>query len=598
MNMIHKLLEELYSEFSEKENTGVLANYIPELSRVNPRNFGIVLTTVDGYQYAFGDTDVEFTIQSVSKPFVYGMAIEQHGVKKVLEKISVEPSGDAFNSISLYPGSGRPYNPMINAGAIAATSLVWQVHGEETFDKILETFSVYAGSALEMDHSVYSSESETGHRNRAIAHLLRNFDILQSEVESPLDIYFKQCSIKVNCRQLSIMGATLASNGVNPITGTRALKPKFIPNVLSVMASCGMYDYSGEWIYNVGLPAKSGVGGGVMAVLPGQLSIAVYSPLLDGKGNSVFGVDICERIAESFSLHLYKTPRQLKQVVRRQLTLSTAKSKYKRDLIAENLLETFGENVHIMELQGELCFATCEIFMRKISKDCVSLILSLKKCITMDDGALSLLLMLEQEFQRAHKMLLITDFGHLDLLYALVPSKPAFLQFPDLGDAVLHLEKTVLFANGYRPKQEPVSLTDQQLLKGLTPLELCELSKYLKHAKFNEGETIIQKGSSAENIYFLESGQVAIQDSNGGNKDFTLALINAGNSFGEMALLDKQKRSANVRAQTDISCFVMVYEMLDKVESLAPIRVKILTNLGASLSSRLRAANKEIASFT
>lgn len=598
MNMIQKMLEGLYNEFKVKENKGTLANYIPELTRVNPHNFGIVLTTIDGHQYAFGDTDVDFTIQSVSKPFVYGMAIEEHGVKKVLEKISVEPSGDAFNSISLYPGSGRPYNPMINAGAIAATSLVWQVHGEQTFDKILEVFGHYAGSPLEIDESVYSSESETGHRNRAIAHLLRNFDILQSEVETPLDIYFKQCSIKVNCRQLSIMGATLASNGVNPFSGKRALKSKFIPNVLSVMASCGMYDYSGEWIYNVGLPAKSGVGGGVMAVLPGQLSIAVYSPLLDGKGNSVLGVEICERIAESFSLHLYKTPRQLKQVVRRQQTLCTAKSKYKRDLRAESLLEEFGENVHIMELQGELCFATCEIFMRKISRDCNALILSLKKCITMDDGALNLLVMLDEEFNRANKTLLITDFGHLDLLHSLVHQNPPFLQFPDLEDAVLHLEKTILFANGYRPKQEPVSLFDQQLLTGLNHFELSELSKFLIHRKYNEGETIIRKGSSAEEIFFLESGQVAILDSNGSHKDFTLALINAGNSFGEMALLDKKKRSANVKAQTDVSCFVMVYEVLDTLEYLAPIRAKILTNLGASLSSRLRAANKEIASFT
>ncbi len=598
MNMVDKMLRELYNEFKDKENTGVLASYIPELSKVNPRNFGIVLTTVDGYQYAYGDTDVDFTIQSVSKPFVYGIAIQEHGVKRVLEKISVEPSGDAFNSISLYPGSGRPYNPMINAGAIAATSMVWQVYKEQTFAKILETFSDYAGSSLQIDESIYNSESETGHRNRAIAHLLRNFNILQAEVEAPLDAYFKQCSIKVDCRQLSIMGATLASNGVNPISGKRALKAKHVPNVLSVMASCGMYDYSGEWIYNVGLPAKSGVGGAVVAVLPGQLSIAVYSPLLDGKGNSVFGVDICKRIAESFSLHLYKTPKQLKQVVRRQLTLRTAKSKYKRDLRAESLLEEFGENAWVMELQGELCFATCELFMRKISSECTALIVCLKKCMTMDDGGLKLLVMLDEEFQRANKMLLITDFSHLDLLSSFAQKSPAFLQFPDLNEALVHLENMILHANGYRPMQEPVQLMDQQLLIGLTQMELSELAKHLKHQKYNEGETIIKKGSSAENIFFLESGQVAIQDSNDENRDFTLAVINAGNSFGEMALLDKQKRSANVKAYTNVSCFVMVYEILEKMESLAPIRVKILTNLGASLSSRLRAANKELASFT
>lgn len=598
MNMIDKVLKELYDEFKGKENNGVLANYIPELSKVNPGNFGIVLTTVDGYQYAYGDTDIDFTIQSVSKPFVYGMAIQEHGIKKVLEKISVEPSGDAFNSISLYPGSGRPYNPMINAGAIAATSMVWQVHKEETFDRIMETFSTYAGTPLEIDEDVYNSENETGHRNRAIAYLLRNFNILQAEVEPPLDIYFKQCSIKVNCRQLSVMGATLASNGVNPISGKRALKPKYIPNVLSVMASCGMYDYSGEWIYNVGLPAKSGVGGGVMAVLPGQLAIAVYSPLLDGKGNSVLGVNICERIAATFSLHLYRTPRQLKQVVRRQLNLCTSKSKYKRDQRAEKILEEYGENVHIMELQGELCFATCEIFMRKISKNCSALILSLKKCITMDDGALNLLMMLDEEFNRLEKNLLVTEYEHLDLLNNIAHKEPAFLKFKSMNDAVLFMENNILETNGYMPLEEPIQLIDQQLLSGLSHKEIYSLSGHLAHRWYSAGETIIRKGSSAEEIYFLESGQVAIYDSNSENKDFVLAVINPGNSFGEMALLDKQKRSANVKAQTNVSCYVMVYDILDKMDCLAPIRVKILTNLAASLSSRLRTANKEIASFT
>jgi len=596
--MVDRILEELYIEFREKKNNGALASYIPELTKVNPGNLGVVLTTVDGHQYSYGDTDVQFTIQSVSKPFVYGMAIQEYGVNKVLEKISVEPSGDAFNSISLYPDSGRPFNPMINAGAIAATNMIWQVYKEETFNRILETFSTYAGSTLEIDESVYSSESATGHRNRAIAYLLRNFNILQNEVEAPLDIYFKQCSIKVDCSQLSIMGATLASNGINPLTGKKALRSKHIPNVLSVMATCGMYDYSGEWIYNVGLPAKSGVGGAVLAVLPGQLAIAVYSPLLDEKGNSVFGVDICKRIAESFSLHLYKTPRQIRQVVRRQLTLRTVRSKYKRDLLAECLLDEFGGAAHLMELQGELCFATCELFMRKISRDSNALILSLRKCITIDDGALKLLIRLDDEFQRSGKTMLITDYSHLDLFSSLVQKNLAFLRFGDFDDALLHLENTLLLEHGYEPKQEPVELKDQQLLTGLTPAELGELIKHLNHKQYNEGDIIIKKGSSAKNIFFLESGQVAIQDSSDDHRDFTLAVINAGNSFGEMALLDKQKRSANVRALTKVSCFAMLYEILDSMECLASIKVKILTNLGSTLSSRLRTANKEIASFT
>ncbi|HEU4860861.1 MAG TPA: glutaminase A [Chitinophagaceae bacterium] len=598
MNMVDKMLSELYEEFRAKENNGALANYIPELSKVNPRNFGIVLTTVDGYQYSYGDADIEFTIQSVSKPFIYGMAIQEYGVKKVLEKISVEPSGDAFNSISLYPESGRPFNPMINAGAITATDMIWQKYREETTDRILKTFSTYAGSPLEIDESIYTSESTTGHRNRAIAHLLRNFNILQTEVDAPLDVYFKQCSIKVNCRQLSTMGATLANNGINPVTGKKALKAKYIPNVLSVMASCGMYDYSGEWIYNVGLPAKSGVGGAVLAVLPGQLSISVYSPLLDKKGNSVMGVDFCKTIADRFSLHLYKTPRQIKHVLRRQLTMRTVRSKHKRDTIAENLFEQFGSSFHVMELQGDLCFATCESFMRRISSECQTLILNMHRCTTMDDGALSLLIRLNDEFQRNGKRLFVTDYSHLDLLWSYNERHPTFLIFKELDDALYYLENTILESNGYEPKQEPVQLKDQQLLRGLSTAEVNELQKHLLYKCYEEGDTIIRKGSVAEDIFFIESGRVVIQDTSDENREFTLAIINSGNSFGEMALLDKQNRSANVKAQTRVTCFVMLYEILDNVESLAGIKIKILTNLGASLSSRLRTANKEIASFT
>lgn len=598
MNMVDKILSELYNEFRRRDNNGKLADYIPELSKVNPGNFGIVLTTIDGYQYSYGDSEVEFTIQSVSKPFIYGMALQEYGVDKVLEKISVEPSGDAFNSISLYPGSGRPFNPMINAGAITATDMVWQQYKEETFDRILKNFSTYAGSPLKLDSSVYNSESETGHRNRAIAHLLRNFNILRSEVDAPLDVYFKQCSIKVTCRQLSIMGATLACHGTNPITGKKALKSKYVPNVLSVMASCGMYDYSGEWIYNVGLPAKSGVGGAVLAVLPGQLSIAVYSPPLDKKGNSVFGVDLCKTIAEQFSLHLYKTPRQIKHVLRRQLTLRTARSKFKRDQVAENLFDRFGGDYHVMELQGDLCFATCELFMRKISDEAQTLVLNVHRCTTIDDGAFRLIYKLHEEFQRTGRALYITDYSHLDLLFGWSQKQVEFLKYKELDDALHCLESRILESNHYRPKQEPIRLIDQQLLNGLTEYEVDELKKHLVHRVYRAGETIIKKGSAAEHIFFIESGRVSIHDTTDGNRDITLALISSGNSFGEMALLDKQSRSADVKAQTEVSCFVMLYEILDRFDSLAGIKVKLLTNLGATLSSRLRRANKEIASFT
>jgi CRP-like cAMP-binding protein len=250
-----------------------------------------------------------------------------------------------------------------------------------------------------------------------------------------------------------------------------------------------------------------------------------------------------------------------------------------------------------MELQGELCFTTCESFMRKISFECNSIVLSVRRCTSIDDGALNLLVRLNKEFLEVNKTIYITDYSHLDLFSLLQPS-PAYLKFQELDEVLLFLENTILHNQGYSIKMEPVQLPDQQLLKGLTHKELCELKKHLIYECYEAGEIIINKGCAAENIYFLESGCVVIHDTSDDNRDFTLAVINSGNSFGEMALLDKQMRSANVTAQTRVSCFVMLFEKLDSAENLAMIKVKILTNLGASLSSRLRTANKEIAGFT
>ena len=596
MNMIDKILRNLYVEFSRKSREGALANYIPELTKVDPNNFGIVLTTIDGHQYAYGDTENKFTLQSVSKPFVYGMAIQEHGVQAVLDKISVEPSGDAFNSISLYEETGRPFNPMINAGAITATSMIWQKYQKDTFEKILSTFNSYAGGGLEIDKSVYKSESNTGHRNRAIAYLLRNFNILESEVEEPLDAYFKQCSITVNCRQLSTMGATLSNNGVNPITGVKAIKSSYVPKVLSVMSTCGMYDYSGEWVYNVGLPAKSGVGGGVLAILPGQLALAIYSPMLDEKGNSVLGVGFCKRIAEEFSLHLYKTPRLTKQVVRKKITLRTARSKIKRTQEAEKILFQYGNEVHIMELQGDLCFATCELFMRDIPDACKSLILSLQKCISMDEAAIQLLFELNEEFKNQNKSLFVTDFSHLDMILSILIPEFDFLRIKTLDRALIHCENTLLQKHGYHVTTKSVDLPGQKLLQSLSDLELTQLYKYVKRKSYPKGTTILKKGSKARRLYFISSGQVTVHNYYN-KKDIVHAILNAGNSFGEMALLDRHPRSANVTAETNVTCFTLKFDILDANPDLSKIKLKILTNLAASLSHRLRIANQEIEAF-
>ena len=297
-------VEYLHDRFRPATN-GHVATYIPELGKANPDDFGISLATTTGRVYETGDYDRPFTIQSISKPFTFGLALEAYGHAKVAEHVGIEPSGDAFNAIELQNGTNRPHNPMINSGAITVTALLHAKFGDETFDIILDRFSTAAGRALSIDQAVFESERRTGHRNRAIAHLLLNFGMVHDEAEASLDVYFRQCSILVTSHDLAMMGATLANMGSNPVTKRTVYDPATVRSMLAIMFTCGMYDYSGEWAYRVGVPAKSGVAGGVLAVVNRQLGIATYSPRLDARGNSYRGIEACVELAAQFGLHAF-----------------------------------------------------------------------------------------------------------------------------------------------------------------------------------------------------------------------------------------------------------------------------------------------------
>ena len=297
-------LEELHARYLPLTD-GQVAGYIPELQRANPDDFGICIATAEGAVFEIGDCDRPFTIQSISKPFTFGMAIEEFGSDAVAKYVGLEPSGDVFNSIALQSGSNRPHNPMINAGAITVTAMLHARYGESTFDRVLSRFSAASGRSLRIDEAVFESERRTGHRNRAIAHLLLNFGLVHDQAEQALDVYFKQCSILVTCRDLAMMGAMLANMGRNPLTGEQVFEVPSVKGILSIMFTCGMYDYSGEWAYRVGVPAKSGVGGGVIAVVNRQLGIATYSPRLDAHGNSARGIEVCAELAARFGLHAF-----------------------------------------------------------------------------------------------------------------------------------------------------------------------------------------------------------------------------------------------------------------------------------------------------
>ena len=301
---LQTLVTSLHSKYA-LNITGQVATYIPELGRANPDHFGVSLIATDGRRFEAGDCEQPFTIQSISKPFAFGLAVEELGADNVLQRVSVEPSGDAFNSIELQNGSNRPFNPMINSGAITVSALLHSKHGSKTFDHLLDRFSAIAGRQLSVDEAVYDSERRTGHRNRAIAHLLLNFGVVHEEIEAALDVYFRQCSILVTTRDLALMGATLANMGTNPVTGHLAFDLSTVKSMMAIMFTCGMYDYSGEWAYRVGVPAKSGVSGGVLAVVNRQIGISTYSARLDARGNSHRGIEACAELANSFGLHAF-----------------------------------------------------------------------------------------------------------------------------------------------------------------------------------------------------------------------------------------------------------------------------------------------------
>lgn len=303
-NNIQLTIEKVYEKYKNNQE-GHLASYIPELATADPNDFGIVIASESGRIFEIGDSRKEFTIQSISKAFTYGFAVEAYGLEKVLKHVGIEPSGDAFNSIFLQKDTNRPFNPMVNAGAITIAALLYDYYGDESFEFLLDRFSTAAGRQLTLDKKVYESELKTGHRNRAIGHLLLNFGMIGDHVDNYLDLYFKQCSILVNCHDLAMMSATLANLGTQPLTQKEVYQFSTVKDILSIMLTCGMYDYSGEWAFRVGVPAKSGVGGGVIASVNRQVGFAVYSPKLDQRGNSVRGINVCIDLANEFGLHTF-----------------------------------------------------------------------------------------------------------------------------------------------------------------------------------------------------------------------------------------------------------------------------------------------------
>jgi glutaminase len=298
-------VDKAYTSFKDLKE-GKNADYIPILTKTPSDLFGVVIATRDGKIYSAGDIDYKFSIQSVSKPFTAALIMQQQGPKTIREKIGVEPTGLPFNSkIALEIYKSRSVNPLVNAGAIAAVSLVQAKSEKDRWKQVLQNLEGFAGADLQVLGKVYDSEYKTAWSNRGIANLLYNYERLYCDPEEALRVYTKQCSVGVSTKDLAIMGATLANEGINPITGKQMLKAEHVPELLAIMAVAGFYDESGEWMYSAGLPAKTGVGGGIVAVVPGKFAIAAFSPRLNEAGNSIRSMKAIRQIAGELGVGLY-----------------------------------------------------------------------------------------------------------------------------------------------------------------------------------------------------------------------------------------------------------------------------------------------------
>jgi glutaminase len=307
---VEAVVREAYEKF-KTDNSGKNADYIPYLAQVDSKLFGVAVVTTDNQVFTLGDIKYSFSIQSISKVYSLALAMEELGPEKVFEKVGSEPTGRAFNSVfAVADMPTHTGNPLVNAGAIATVSLISAKTADEKWNKILDFYSRAAGEKLTLIDEVYKSEAATNAGNKALSMLLAKYERIYADPFESVDVYTKQCSVGVNVAQLARMGATLANNGKNPATGEQVIKADDVPYILSTMTMAGLYDGSGGWAWHVGLPAKSGVGGGIVAIIPGKGAIAVFAPPLDAAGNSVKAQKVIEYVATKLDLNLF-SPRSV-----------------------------------------------------------------------------------------------------------------------------------------------------------------------------------------------------------------------------------------------------------------------------------------------
>jgi glutaminase len=592
---LQRFLAACHTDFTA-EHGGEVARYIPELSKADPDHFGISLATLDGHVYEVGDTRIPFTIQSISKAFVFALALDTLGAQKVESIIGVEPSGDPFNSIRLN-AENHPFNPMVNAGAIACSGLIREAKGDAAFDYIREALGRFAGRALDVDEAVFASESTTGDRNRAIGYLLRTSGVIKEDVRAVLDVYFRQCSVLVTARDIAIMAATLANRGINPVTGEQVMTPYAISRTLSVMTSSGMYDYAGEWIYRVGIPAKSGVGGGILAALPARLGLGSYSPRLDSHGNSVRGIKVCEALSSHYGLHMLNRSDDARNFIIADYNIGNSASRRSRRPHERQLLSQHHREVRVMELVGTLSFSNVDYVSRQIAAKPRPqfIVFDLRRVTAMTPAGTRLLAEGLRELAAFRVTVIFSGIRRSSPEWKMITERAGDIanvrNFYLLDTAIEWAEDQIVYRHGGAIDfHDTTELAEQPLLAGLADDELAELNALATVRTYQQGERILMTGEPATSLFFLRSGVVHVTLPDG----IRLATLTAGMAFGEMALLETL-RSADVFADMSATAYEITLDDFEHFRDRHPkASERIVRNLAQLLADRLIVANTRV----
>lgn len=593
-------------------------------------DLGLTMTTVNGHQYAAGDADATFAIQSISKAFSYGLALDDLGPDKVLEKIDVEPSGDPFNEISLQQ-DGSPDNPMINAGAIATFGLIKGRGGRDRIGRVLNTFNEAAAGTngeLKVAESIFKIEDRSGHRNRALAWLLRSFNVIESDPEPVVQDYFRACSVLLNTRQLSMMAATLANRGVNPITGHRVFAPETTRWLLSVMSTCGMYDDAGNWAIEVGLPAKSGVGGGLLVVIPGQVGIAVYSAPLDEHGTSVRGAEAIKALTADLGLHYGDAPPVGRSTLRATYSLAQSTSGVPRPQHISEAVDRYGAHGRVIEVSGDLGFAETEILAHTVAEvdpEVSIVVLDLRSVDEFGRSAIRLLIRMVHQFLEAERDLVVIDqddkltelmvdtaerIGNpipdpreeaeeaaqgIEMIRANAEVTGEFRLFQTRPRALEWAELRLL--QRYQPETLPARRQrpeESQLLTFLADDDVQLLTAFMDRRTFKTSQVIRRAGQPFGGIYFIESGHVEMTSQGSGGKRYRPVFLSPGMTFGEIALGRSGRQLTTVRAVDQVTCRVLTAQVIASLEETAPqLAIKLWTAISREAYTLLEQSSRE-----